>query len=252
MNKLRYGNFDKLNANYTKGRKGQTAQVIQYINELLKDSKLILDLGCGTGIPTRQLDPSGKIIIGADVSEDMIKEALTFPSHNTSFVVAGSTDIPFNDSTFDSITIFSAFHWMIFHDKTNTMKEINRVLKNGGKIIISKAQDKNDFTKEIKAIFQKYASNPLVSPHDNYFPDQVLKDFGYENIIVKKFNADKTYSYDEAVAYVQSMSSWNVVDNDKKEETLKEVEFHFEQKLKKDKKLLRQIDTEIISAKIQK
>jgi ubiquinone/menaquinone biosynthesis C-methylase UbiE len=249
MFELKYGDFSGLGNNYSKGRKGQAPEVIKYTDSLLKNSKLILDLGCGTGIPTRQLNSLGKLIIGVDINKDMIREALNFPSRNVSYVIASSTDIPFEDNLFDSITIFGAFHWLIFHDKEKTMKEINRVLKIDGKIIISKFEEKSDFNVEIKTILQKYATQPMISPQDNYFPESVLKEYNFNDISTKKFESHKSYSLEEAIAYVQSMSSWNIVDKGEKQNALSELENLFRKKLEKQDRIYRDSFTTIITGK---
>ena len=77
----------------------------------LKGSRArVLDLGCGTGISTRQLVRDGAKIFGADKDANMIGEAKKEAS-SIQYVVAEAGRLPFGDASFDALTSFAAFHW---------------------------------------------------------------------------------------------------------------------------------------------
>ncbi len=60
---------------YEKGRSGYPKEVFVYLKSLIKVKRpLVLDLGCGTGIATRQLTRIGTVI-GADPDPIMLRAA---------------------------------------------------------------------------------------------------------------------------------------------------------------------------------
>ena len=71
---------------------------------------------------------------GVDISEKMIEQAkMLNPSMN--FYVAGCEKLPFEDNFIDLMTVSASFHH--FPDVEKFAKEVNRVVKKGGKIYIA-------------------------------------------------------------------------------------------------------------------
>jgi ubiquinone/menaquinone biosynthesis C-methylase UbiE len=95
----------------------------------------ILDIACGTGELERMLldlYPDLKIV-GVDISEKMLDVSrLKLP--NLEFVKASAIALPFPDHKFDLVVTVSAFHY--FDNPLDTLKEIRRILKPQGKLII--------------------------------------------------------------------------------------------------------------------
>ncbi|MBV9281791.1 MAG: methyltransferase domain-containing protein [Chloroflexi bacterium] len=90
-----------------------------------------LDVACGTGLSTVALKPLAGEIVGADVSEEMIRLAPTDP--RISYVVAPAEDLPFPDAHFDLVTLCAALHWL---DAGAFFREARRVLRPGGHLVI--------------------------------------------------------------------------------------------------------------------
>ncbi|HWO75864.1 MAG TPA: demethylmenaquinone methyltransferase [Bacillus sp. (in: firmicutes)] len=96
-----------------------------------------LDVCCGTGDWTISLakaaGPTGKVI-GLDFSENMLKvgreKVKSFS--NTELIHGNAMDLPFPDEQFDFVTI--GFGLRNVPDYMQVLKEMNRVLKPGGKI----------------------------------------------------------------------------------------------------------------------
>src|SRR5688572_476862 len=127
------GNFRKVREAYAEARLDFPNEVIGYITQHLPfRTALVLDIGCGTGIATRQLRDRGVRVIGSDIDAGMIEEAEK-TSPKISYVVAPAHQLPFENNHFDAVTAFSAFHW--FRDK-KSLSEIKRVLKKDGRFFI--------------------------------------------------------------------------------------------------------------------
>jgi len=72
-----YGNFGNLAESYNAARHGYPPQAIRFfLTKLLPgENGCIIDIGCGTGIATRQLALSGREVIGCDRDSEMLTVA---------------------------------------------------------------------------------------------------------------------------------------------------------------------------------
>lgn len=106
----------------------------EVINAIDSKNSVILDIGCGPGVMSSLL-PDSAFCIGIDISRDQIKFAKK--STNRCFVVGDSKNLPFNENTFDYVTLIEVIEHL---DKDNTVEilsEINRLLKKDGSLIIT-------------------------------------------------------------------------------------------------------------------
>jgi uncharacterized protein (DUF952 family)/ubiquinone/menaquinone biosynthesis C-methylase UbiE len=88
-----------------------------------------IDVGCGTGLSTRALEAVSDRVVGVDASAEMIRRALSRPSH---FVVGAAEELPFRDRSFELATAASAIHWFA----PAAMDELRRVLQQDGLLLI--------------------------------------------------------------------------------------------------------------------
>lgn len=111
----------------------------------------ILDIGTGTGylaFPLAKSFPEAKVI-GIDIAENVIAQneerAKEEQIGNLSFRAFDGLEYPFAAESFDLIVSRYAFHH--FPDVVNSIQQMNRLLKKGGKVLISDpmchAEDKN-------------------------------------------------------------------------------------------------------------
>jgi len=166
--------------------------------------KQILDIATGTGdlaIMMSSLNPTK--VTGLDISEGMLavgkekveKEGL---SNKIELVVGDSENMPFEDNTFDAITV--SFGVRNFANLDKGLKEIRRVLKPGGTFVVLETSNPTKFpfkqgykfyTSFILPIIGKLFSKDKVaysylSESANYFPfgsefDNILKKNGFIN-----------------------------------------------------------------------
>nr|MBP9772039.1 methyltransferase domain-containing protein [Candidatus Paceibacterota bacterium] len=69
-------NFSPLSQSYNVARRGYPNELFEYLHSLIEGNNLkALDLGCGTGISTRQLKEHGFHAIGLDRDEGMLEAA---------------------------------------------------------------------------------------------------------------------------------------------------------------------------------
>ncbi len=94
----------------------------------------IADFACGTGRYSVLLNNLGHQVVGIDQSTSMIQVAKS-KSSNIEFVESDITQVDCKDETFDhAICALALSH---FEDLTDPIKEITRLVKPGGKIILS-------------------------------------------------------------------------------------------------------------------
>ena len=104
--------------------------------DLQKGSK-ILDLGCGTGALLKILEdrfPSSELT-GIDLTEEMLAVAKQKLSDNVELLLGSATNLPFDSKSFDWILMSNVIGHL--SDKKAALKEVHRVLKNPGKIVIT-------------------------------------------------------------------------------------------------------------------
>jgi len=113
-----------------------------YLKVGLKDANLVLDVGCGPGMVTRDIAhlTKGKVI-AIDGSEDMIKVAkeVLKSYKNVEFKVGNAENLPFNDNTFDIVTCNLLLMWA--DDPQKVVNEMTRVTKPGGTVLATLEPD---------------------------------------------------------------------------------------------------------------
>lgn len=132
-----------------------------------KYGELILDLAAGTGTSSKAFTKSGAKIISCDFSIGMLREGKKrYP--NLNFSAGDALSLPFQDETFDAVTI--SFGIRNVNDVQKALLEMLRVTKKGGKIVICEFSTptikvfKNIYMeylmKALPAIAKKTSSNP--------------------------------------------------------------------------------------------
>lgn len=113
---------------------------IRFKQELVNSIKLkqyanVLDVACGNGTLLGMLGSKTQINgYGIDISENMITEARKL-NPEFQYAVSGCDKLPFDNITFDVITVSASFHH--FEQPDLFLKEAKRVLKQGGELFIA-------------------------------------------------------------------------------------------------------------------
>lgn len=113
-----------------------------YLDVGLKDSKSILDVGCGSGIVTRDLAHLTKgNVTAVDGSSDMIKIAASIlkDSKNLKLCISSAESLPFKNNSFDIATCNLLLMWT--DNPQKVVNEMARVVKHGGKVLASLEPD---------------------------------------------------------------------------------------------------------------
>lgn len=109
----------------------------------LKEGETVLDLGSGAGIDAflsaNKVSKSGKVI-GIDMTDEMLEKAKTNARNgnytNVEFRKGDiEKNIPVNDGTIDAVISNCVIN--LTSDKTSAFKEVYRILRKGGRMVIS-------------------------------------------------------------------------------------------------------------------
>jgi SAM-dependent methyltransferase len=133
-----------------------------------------LDIASGTGEPglsIARLAPNGRIVLtdlAAEMLEVAARRASTQRIGNIETRVCSADDLPFDDSTFDSVSV--RFGYMFFPDMARATAEFARVLKPGGRLCSSVwiKPDENPWT---TIAMQAIATEAVVPPTDPNGPN---------------------------------------------------------------------------------
>jgi len=133
-------------------------ELLKLLKELeVKDlsGRLILDAGCGNGINLREFvmfGASPKNLCGIDILAPTIYRA-TQKSPDIDFLCGNIADLPFPASHFDMVISFTVFTSILDNEiRENSAKEILRVLKPGGIIILHDFFWNNPFNPDVRGL----------------------------------------------------------------------------------------------------
>ncbi len=170
----------------------------------LKAGDRLLDIGCGTGNSLAALaDSFGIIPFGVDISEKTVSIAEELhPS--AEFLCADASALPFADGSFDAVLMECVI--TLLDDPETALNEAVRVLKPGGKLIVSALTD----------ILPKPGSR-ICLVREGLLDPQELKDrvcaFGFELIFEKNcreelinFLAESIFKYDSLEERIRAES----------------------------------------------
>jgi ubiquinone/menaquinone biosynthesis C-methylase UbiE len=111
------------------------AKRVRFLKEHIGEGDLnVLDLGCGTGAILKELKSAGWKRFGMDESSGMLKKA---SADGIGLVCGQSAKMPFKNAQFDAVFCVAMLHHL-YDPKAlaDTITEIIRVTKKGGKIIL--------------------------------------------------------------------------------------------------------------------
>lgn len=216
--------FSQLVDAYTKYRRDYPDSVYDLIYSFCSNTDAqVLDVGCGTGIVTKRLASHFKHVTGTDKEEGMLAVARSTNSGSAgaemsiTFLNTAVETMPFDAGIFDLVTAASAYHWF---DYSAAGKEIHRVLKPNGKLCVFWKHQRDETFANLP-IFAYNNLKKFISdvPRSNKGPirERLFLDAGFSEARLKEFNFDEIYSVEEALGYIQSHSTYNLLDDVQKE-----------------------------------
>jgi len=111
------------------------AETFQFISNRCKRSKLIIEVGSGSGAWTAHLTRMGSYVVGLDLSSALVKKMYgRLKSLNCGAVVGDAEFLPFKDKIADCCFFFFSLHHI--PDTSQAIIEATRCLKDDGRLIM--------------------------------------------------------------------------------------------------------------------
>ncbi len=165
--------FDQGGQAYAAFRPQYPSAIASYLATLVAETKLALDVGCGSGQLTRLLAAKFDNVIGVDPSADQIAHAVQCA--NVSYQCSPAEKLELSDESADLITAAQAAHWF---DLPKFFNEVRRVGRTNGVLALI-SYGVLDLEPDLNERFQHFYSNEIAS---FWPPERKLVDSGYSTI----------------------------------------------------------------------
>ena len=145
--------YERIAASYANARRRPWSEVLDFIEGLPPRSS-VLDVGCGHGRHARPLADAGHRVTGVDFSRRLIAIGRSESSRRSPselrWVVGEATALPFRDSSFDSAMCVAVLHHLPSReDRIEALREMRRVVRRGGSILVCVWARDNPHLREI-------------------------------------------------------------------------------------------------------
>lgn len=140
--------------------------VLEFLD--VKPGERILDLGCGTGHLTKQIQDKGAIVKGTDYSPEMIAQAKQlYP--DVDFAVENAADFH-TEEKYDAVFSNAALHWVL--DANGAIHSVANSLKKGGRFVAEMGGQGNveRLIEATKLVLHNHGYNEKADTKIWYFP----------------------------------------------------------------------------------
>ena len=114
------------------------------VSSLIEPDDTVLECACGTGLLSAVIAPKCRQLTATDFSEKMLKKAekncRSF--RNITYAQADITALSFADGSFDKVVAGNVIH--LLDNPVTALRELNRVCKDSGMLIIPTYMNKDD------------------------------------------------------------------------------------------------------------
>ena len=215
--------FDEIVATYDRVRPTYPDDLFADILKYAGTGKKAIEIGAGTGIATAPMLAAGYDVTAVELGENMSEFLNERFAGNNSFRVITSTfeEAPVDGDDFDLVYAATAFHWV---DAEIGCPKIMRLLKPGGAIALCRCHSvpADELYDEIQEEYEKYfyshyttavryrkkALAEYAEPAEikEAFRLDSLENYGFREVIIKLYEAPKSYSADEYMDVIETYS----------------------------------------------
>jgi ubiquinone/menaquinone biosynthesis C-methylase UbiE len=199
--------FSKQSDLYARYRPTYPKELYDHILSFVKEKNIAWDCATGNGQAAVVLAEHFKKVIATDISASQIEKAIK--KDNIEYLVCPAESTPFDDNTFDLVTVAQAYHWINWKE---FKKEVVRVSKPGAIIAIWVYFRNMPGDKKVDdAIFSFYEN--VTKPYwdeARKFVEEMYEtvEFDYELLPVKQFETTLNWQREDMIGYI---SSWSAI-----------------------------------------
>ena len=199
--------FSKQSDLYARFRPTYPKELYDYILSFVREQNIAWDCATGNGQAAVALADHFKKVIATDISAAQIEKATL--KKNIEYIVGPAESTPFQENTFDLVTVAQAYHWIKWKE---FKKEVTRVCKPGAVIAIWTYNRNKIGDKKIDdAIFSFYenVTKPYWDYERKYVEDLYeTVQFDYELLPVIQFETTLNWQREDMIGYI---SSWSAI-----------------------------------------
>ena len=199
--------FSKQSDLYARYRPTYPKELYDHILSFVKEKNIAWDCATGNGQAAVVLAEHFKKVIATDISASQIEKAIK--KDNIEYLVCPAESTPFDDNTFDLVTVAQAYHWINWKE---FKKEVVRVSKPGAIIAIWVYFRNMPGDKKVDdAIFSFYenVTRPYWDDARKFVEEKYATvDFDYDLLPVKDFETTLNWQREDMIGYI---SSWSAI-----------------------------------------
>ena len=152
------------------------------VAKYIKNTDRVLECACGTGAISIFIAPVCKELIVSDYSVGMLKQAKKKLKNydNIDYRRVDITDIEAEDNSFDVVVAGNVIH--LLPDPQSAMKELTRVCKDGGRLVIPTYINGDEGTNKLAVKFLEKLGASFKCQFDAESYEKFFEDMGYENV----------------------------------------------------------------------
>ena len=199
--------FSKQSDLYARYRPTYPKELYDHILPFVKEKNIAWDCATGNGQAAVVLAEHFKKVIATDISAAQIEKASL--KDNIEYLVCPAESTPFEENTFDLVTVAQAYHWIKWDEFKN---EVTRVCKPRAVIAIwTYSRNKLGDKKIDDAVYSFYEN--VTKPYWDYerkYVDELYKtvEFNFELLPVKQFETILNWQREDMIGYI---SSWSAI-----------------------------------------
>ena len=141
---------------------------VDYLVSNFDQNTPICDLGCGAGPVTFEMLKRGYNVVGLDYSIDMLSNAkrrlIAGGISGRPLINSNAETLPFQDEMFDCVVCLGVISYVENYE--NIIKEIHRVLRPGGTVVIS-FRNKYNLVSNDPVALTKFLAKKLLVSHEH-------------------------------------------------------------------------------------
>ncbi len=199
--------FSRQSELYAKYRPTYPIELYEYILSFVREKNIAWDCATGNGQAAIVLADYFKKVIATDISPSQIEKAIK--KENIAYSVCPAESTPFEDNTFDLVTVAQAYHWIKWKE---FKKEVTRICKPNAVIAVWTYYNRTIDDEKIEEAVSDFYEN-VTKPFWDYERKHVDEkystvEFEYELLPAKEFETVLHWKREDMLGYI---SSWSAV-----------------------------------------
>jgi len=198
--------FSKQSDLYARYRPTYPKELYDYILSFVKEKNIAWDCATGNGQAAVVLADHFKKVMATDISAAQIEKAT--PKENIEYLVCPAESTPFEENTFDLVTVAQAYHWIKWGE---FKKEVMRVCKPGAVVAVWVYYSHTTGDKKVDDAIHDFYENVTRSywDYERKFVEEMYStvEFDYELLPLKNFETILEWQREDLLGYIGSWSA---------------------------------------------